>query len=62
MQNLPNLKGLGLLLIGSEDCKNDWINKELALNGGIINFVLLVYDSDLVDGRRVYQWPLGVAA
>ncbi|KAK3100987.1 hypothetical protein FSP39_000027 [Pinctada imbricata] len=50
-----------MVLLGDEQCNNDWIKPYLRRNGGLIQFVFLVYDSTEIDNEVFYQWPLGVA-
>ena len=50
-----------LLLIGRENCNNDWVRPYLKRNGGIVEKLFIVYDTALIDEVDVYQWPLGSA-
>ncbi|KAG2459985.1 RXLT1 xylosyltransferase, partial [Polypterus senegalus] len=52
---------VAVVLLGSEQCNNDWIRVYLRQNGGFIDLLFLVYDSPWVNGRDIFQWPLGVA-
>ncbi|MBN3299319.1 ribitol-5-phosphate xylosyltransferase 1 isoform X2 [Amia ocellicauda] len=52
---------VGLVLLGSEQCDNDWISPYLRRLGGFVDALFLVYDSPWVNGKDVYQWPLGIA-
>ncbi|KAJ8301086.1 LOW QUALITY PROTEIN: hypothetical protein KUTeg_020073 [Tegillarca granosa] len=61
LSNLPKLKNVAVVLLGNEECLNDWIHPYLKINGGIVKFVFLVYDSPEIDNKVFYQWPLGVA-
>lgn len=56
-----NLQKVGVVLLGNENCDNNWILPYLESNGGPVTFVFLVYDSPLVNNQDVFQWPLGVA-
>ena len=61
---LPSFKDLqhvAVVLLGNEQCNNDWIKPYMSLNGGRLKFVFLVYDSPDIDNNNFYQWPLGVA-
>ncbi|KAF6216314.1 hypothetical protein GE061_000655 [Apolygus lucorum] len=58
---LTNLKGVGIVLLGDEQCQNDWILKYMRKHGGIIDVLFVVYDWKLVDNEDIFQWPLGVA-
>ncbi|XP_061407864.1 ribitol-5-phosphate xylosyltransferase 1 [Lethenteron reissneri] len=55
------IRGAGLVLLGNERCDNDWLVPLLRGAGGFLEPTFLVYDSPLVDGSSVLQWPLGVA-
>ena len=55
------LRNVGLMLIGSEQCQNSWVLQYMKSHGGPLQFLLVVYDTLLVDGREILQWPLGVA-
>ncbi|KAL8222425.1 UNVERIFIED_CONTAM: Ribitol-5-phosphate xylosyltransferase 1 [Gekko kuhli] len=55
------LQHLAVVLLGSEQCKNEWIYPYLKSYGGFVELLLLVYDSPLVNEEDVFQWPLGVA-
>uniref|UniRef100_T1ISL1 Exostosin GT47 domain-containing protein n=1 Tax=Strigamia maritima TaxID=126957 RepID=T1ISL1_STRMM len=61
LPQLPNLRGVAVLLLGDERCQNDWILPYMSVNKGIVNVTFLVYDSPLVDHDHFFQWPLGVA-
>ncbi|GFT71082.1 ribitol-5-phosphate xylosyltransferase 1 [Nephila pilipes] len=56
-----NLRTVILVLLGNEQCHNEWLIPYMAKNGGLINSTFIVYDSSLVDNNNFYQWPLGVA-
>lgn len=61
LKSLSNLKRTVLLMLGSEQCENDWLLPYMKSRGGVIDVAFLVYDSLLVDDKEFYQWPLGVA-
>ncbi|XP_046870593.1 ribitol-5-phosphate xylosyltransferase 1 [Hypomesus transpacificus] len=52
---------VGVVLLGSEHCTNDWISPYLKRHGGFVDLLFLVYDSPWVNNKDVFQWPLGVA-
>ncbi|MBN3319005.1 RXLT1 xylosyltransferase, partial [Atractosteus spatula] len=52
---------VGVMLLGSEKCSNEWIRPHLRRHGGVVDLLFLVYDSPWVNEEDVYQWPLGVA-
>uniref|UniRef100_A0A8C4LNF0 Ribitol xylosyltransferase 1 n=1 Tax=Equus asinus TaxID=9793 RepID=A0A8C4LNF0_EQUAS len=63
-QNLvqtQQLQHLAVVLLGSEQCSNEWISRFLRRNGGSVELLFLVYDSPWVNDVDVFQWPLGVA-
>uniref|UniRef100_A0A803KGB0 Ribitol xylosyltransferase 1 n=1 Tax=Xenopus tropicalis TaxID=8364 RepID=A0A803KGB0_XENTR len=55
------LKHLAVVLLGNEQCNNDWIRPYLKKNGGTVDLLFVVYDSTWINEDDVYQWPLGVA-
>ncbi|XP_055336316.1 ribitol-5-phosphate xylosyltransferase 1-like isoform X1 [Paramacrobiotus metropolitanus] len=57
----PLVENVGLVLLGNEQCNNEWLLWYLESSKYKIRVVFIVYDSTLVDGKRVFQWPLGVA-
>ena len=61
LPNFMQLKNVAVVLLGNESCDNDWMKPYLATNGGLVQFVFIVYDSPEVDEYNFYQWPLGVA-
>ncbi|XP_054721801.1 ribitol-5-phosphate xylosyltransferase 1-like [Uloborus diversus] len=56
-----NLKSAILIILGNEQCHNDWIIPYTSRAGGLVNKTFIIYDSPLVDNVHFYQWPLGVA-
>lgn len=56
-----SLRNIALVLLGKEDCDNDWLLPYMASHGGRVKFAFLVYDSLLIDDETFFQWPLGVA-
>lgn len=61
LPNLEYLKNVAVVLLGNEQCNNDWIKPYMFNNGGMVKMVFLVYDSPDVDDQTFFQWPLGVA-
>ncbi|KAL2093798.1 hypothetical protein ACEWY4_011110 [Coilia grayii] len=55
------LSHVAVVLLGSEQCTNDWISPYLRRHGGFVDVLFLVYDSPWVNDKDVFQWPLGVA-
>lgn len=51
---------LGLLLLGDESCNNNWLKQYLQHKK--LRVVFHIYNSDLIDDKRVFGWPLGVAS
>ncbi|XP_052008617.1 ribitol-5-phosphate xylosyltransferase 1 [Xyrauchen texanus] len=52
---------LAVVLLGNEQCNNDWIRPYLKRHGGFVDLLFLVYDSPWVNNKDIFQWPLGVA-
>ncbi|XP_013794648.1 transmembrane protein 5-like [Limulus polyphemus] len=61
LPKLKYLKNVALVLLGNEQCHNDWLLPYMSFNGGRVNVTFLVYDSPLIDNVHFFQWPLGVA-
>ncbi|GAB1603355.1 ribitol-5-phosphate xylosyltransferase 1-like [Argonauta hians] len=61
LPTLTHLRNVAVILLGNEQCNNEWIKSYLHLRGGPVQFVFLVYDSPDIDDQNFYQWPLGVA-
>ncbi|KAM4677896.1 ribitol-5-phosphate xylosyltransferase 1 [Discoglossus pictus] len=55
------LQHVAVVLLGSEQCNNDWIHPYLKKHGGVVELLYVVYDSMWINEEDVYQWPLGVA-
>ncbi|KAA0715118.1 UDP-D-xylose:ribitol-5-phosphate beta1,4-xylosyltransferase [Triplophysa tibetana] len=56
-----SLSRVAVVLLGNEQCNNDWISPYLKRNGGFVDLLFLVYDSPWVNDKDIFQWPLGVA-
>ncbi|XP_053478755.1 ribitol-5-phosphate xylosyltransferase 1 [Ictalurus furcatus] len=52
---------VAVVLLGSEQCINEWISPYMKRSGGFVDLLFLVYDSPWVNDKDVFQWPLGVA-
>ncbi|KAL5014767.1 hypothetical protein ScPMuIL_009037, partial [Solemya velum] len=61
LPRLTQLKNVAVVLLGNEQCNNNWIKPYMELRGGPIKFVFLIYDSPDIDNVNFFQWPLGVA-
>ena len=61
LPNYPLLRNVAVVLLGSEQCNNEWIYPYLVSKGGLVHMVFVVYDSMDIDDHNFYQWPLGVA-
>eukprot|EP00045_Choanoeca_perplexa_P016856 m.233219 g.233219 ORF g.233219 m.233219 type:complete len:437 (-) comp17376_c0_seq1:2293-3603(-) len=62
LPTLPNLKHVGLIVLGYEDCSNTWLKPYLDAHEYKIRFVFLVYGGKTwLSHPKVQQWPLGVA-
>eukprot|EP00057_Strongylocentrotus_purpuratus_P007877 XP_011662351.1 PREDICTED: transmembrane protein 5 isoform X1 [Strongylocentrotus purpuratus] len=57
----PHLKRVVLMLIGNEQCQNDWVLQYMRSRGGPVDMLFVVYDTLIVNGDDIMQWPLGVA-
>ncbi|XP_071494733.1 ribitol-5-phosphate xylosyltransferase 1-like [Diadema antillarum] len=61
LASYPRLARVVLMLIGNEQCQNDWVLPYMKSNGGRIDLLFIVYDTKIVNGQDILQWPLGVA-
>ncbi|PIK47415.1 putative transmembrane protein [Apostichopus japonicus] len=61
LTSLTHLRAAFLMLIGNEECNNDWLLQYLKNNGGLLQKVFITYDTPIVDNRQILQWPLGSA-
>ena len=57
---LPNIKKVVVMLLGNEQCNNDWLLPYMVKQGGLVNIAYIVYDIPNQDDT-IFQWPLGVA-
>nr|XP_033774460.1 ribitol-5-phosphate xylosyltransferase 1 [Geotrypetes seraphini]XP_033774461.1 ribitol-5-phosphate xylosyltransferase 1 [Geotrypetes seraphini] len=55
------LQYVAVVLLGSEQCNNEWIQPYLKKYGGFVKLLFLVYDSPWINEVDIFQWPLGVA-
>ncbi|KAM5173118.1 ribitol-5-phosphate xylosyltransferase 1 [Mantella aurantiaca] len=55
------LRHVAVVMLGNEQCNNDWILPYLKKNGGFVELLFLVYDSNWINEESIFQWPLGVA-
>lgn len=55
------LRHVAVVMLGNEQCNNDWILPYLKKNGGFVELLFLVYDSTWVNEESIFQWPIGVA-
>jgi hypothetical protein len=60
LQLLPDVKNIAVILLGNEQCNNNWLLPYMVKQGGLVNIAYIIYDipnqSDVI-----FQWPLGVA-
>ena len=49
----------GAVVLGHEECLNQWIKPYLRSNHGPLSFLFIVYDWKSVDDVQIFQWPLG---
>ena len=60
LETFPNLKNVAILLLGNEQCDNNWLLPYMVQQGGLVNIAYIVYDIPN-EGNTIFQWPLGVA-
>ena len=61
IRKFKNLINFAVILLGNEQCRNDWLMPYMANKGGFIKFAFIVYDIPYRDNEVFFQWPLGVA-
>jgi hypothetical protein len=61
LRNFHNLKNVVVVLLGNEQCNNDWLMGYMASRGGLVKLAFIVYDIPNRDDSVFFQWPLGVA-
>ncbi|NWZ21145.1 RXLT1 xylosyltransferase, partial [Asarcornis scutulata] len=55
------IQRVAVVLLGNEQCNNEWIQPYLKRHGGFVNLLFVTYDYALVNEEDIFQWPLGVA-
>ncbi|KAM6146157.1 ribitol-5-phosphate xylosyltransferase 1 isoform 2-T2 [Phoenicopterus ruber ruber] len=55
------IQHVAVVLLGNEQCNNEWIQPYLKRHGGFVNLLFVTYDYALVNEEDIFQWPLGVA-
>jgi hypothetical protein len=60
LQLLPSVKNVAVVLLGNEQCNNNWLLQYMVRQGGLVNIAYIVYDIPNQDDT-IFQWPLGVA-
>ncbi|NWX16628.1 RXLT1 xylosyltransferase, partial [Aegotheles bennettii] len=55
------IQHVAVVLLGNEQCNNEWIQPYLKRHGGFVNLLFVTYDHALVNEEDIFQWPLGVA-
>ncbi|NXW43332.1 RXLT1 xylosyltransferase, partial [Nyctiprogne leucopyga] len=55
------IQHLAVVLLGNEQCNNEWIQPYLKRHGGFVNLLFVTYDYAMVNEEDIFQWPLGVA-
>ncbi|KAF4528668.1 hypothetical protein B566_EDAN017807 [Ephemera danica] len=64
LDSLPayeRLVRVSVVMLGNEQCDNNWILPYMQSRGGPVSVCFLTYDCPLVDEQEFFQWPLGVA-
>ena len=61
LDSLVNLKNVAVVLLGNEQCENNWFLWYMQNRGGPAKVAFTVYDIPYKDNEVFYQWPLGVA-
>ena len=61
LKQLDSLENFAVVLLGNEQCNNNWLLPYMKINGGFIKFAFIVYDVPYIDDKNFHPWPLGVA-
>lgn len=61
LPKLSQLEHAGLILHGDEACNTRWLMPYLDSPEFKLRFAFVVYNGEVVDNIRVFQWPLGPA-
>ncbi|XP_033098767.1 ribitol-5-phosphate xylosyltransferase 1-like [Anneissia japonica] len=61
LPHYADLKNIAVVLLGNEQCNNDWILQYLTTHGGLVKLLFITYDTQLINDKNIFQWPLGVA-
>ncbi|XP_071961655.1 ribitol-5-phosphate xylosyltransferase 1-like [Antedon mediterranea] len=61
LPHYSNLKNIAVVLLGNEQCNNEWILQYLTTHGGLVKALFITYDTQIVNDDNIFQWPLGVA-
>ncbi|EDQ90626.1 uncharacterized protein MONBRDRAFT_16245 [Monosiga brevicollis MX1] len=61
LPSLPQLRSVGLIVLGYEDCSNTWLAPYLRDPCYKISFTFMVYGGQWPGAKDMMQWPLGVA-
>ncbi|XP_002740319.1 ribitol-5-phosphate xylosyltransferase 1-like [Saccoglossus kowalevskii] len=61
LSTLSELQKTAVLLLGNEQCDNDWFLPYMRQHGGLVDHLFIVYDSPMIDSIYIHPWPLGVA-
>ena len=60
LRKLPKLKNTAVILLGNEQCNNEWLLPYMVNEGGSVRIAFIVYDITNLN-YNTFQWPLGVA-
>ena len=61
VKQMHKLRNFAVVLLGNEQCNNNWLLPYMRINGGFIKFAFIVYDVPYIDDQNFHPWPLGVA-
>lgn len=60
LENFPDIRNVAVIMLGNEQCNNNWLLPYMVKNGGLVKIAYIVYDVQNQD-PSIFQWPLGVA-
>ena len=61
VKEMTNVGNFAVVLLGNEQCQNEWLMPYMKINGGFIKLAFIIYDVPYIDDRNFHPWPLGVA-
>ncbi|XP_077983158.1 ribitol-5-phosphate xylosyltransferase 1-like [Glandiceps talaboti] len=61
LKEMPYLQKVAVIMLGNEQCDNDWFVPYTRQYGGPVDQLFITYDSPAINHINIHPWPLGVA-